>query len=683
MPAGSDAPRDPLDQRAPVRASRQALKPIPDGVTPEVRQFTETLRGIFGVSGTTLRRLAVEMHYDAGTVSRYLSGQRTPPREFVEKLLRICYEGQSAPVTDEVEKFLFRQRLAALESSEPATHRIELLNDQLAFALTEKRACENTILLLERDIEQSKSRIYDLEREKRQILASWEDERQRTDDALAAESAQREVLEQTIHGLQREVSQLNAQLARALERADAAEERCLGLEVQIDAASMLIGDGDEGTSAPVQEQQQQQPAGRPAGKGVLHTPARPGTAAFAPSGLQHRPYFYLSYAHTPQQRDDETHPDLWVDRLFTDLSAHIAQLTDIPRGLPAGFTDRELRAGNDWPMNLSRQLANCRVFVPLYSRRYFNSVDCGREWFYFQQRALNQATRVGQSVDVIVPAIWVPVDLRELPPAAAEINVSYANNEHYAHLGLYGITKLTRFRDDYEEVIYSLARRIIEAAERSSLQDGLITEYESLEYAFGGDSPDTPYERRLLITIVASEQDALPEGRSSNNYGPSPLDWNPYGPDSVRPIAEHAAAVARSLGYRAEVGHLDEHADGLLSSSPPSAPQVLIIDPWALLGPHCQQVLRRFDALNSPWVKLLIPWSQLDTESANADAADRLRVVSNSTIPSAMAQTRTTSKTAVHGVPTLDEFTMVLARLIRAANRQYLKHAQAYPPGPD
>jgi transcriptional regulator with XRE-family HTH domain/GTPase SAR1 family protein len=245
-----DGPISLGDRRATVPVRRQELKPIPDDVTPESRRLAETLRGLYDSNGTTLRRLAAEMHFSAANVSRYLSGQRPPPREFVEKLLRLCYDNQGSAVTVEVEQLVFKQRLAALKSSKPALYKIELLNDQLAFALTEKRACDNTVLQLEREIEESRSRIYDLEREKRQILASWDDERRRSDEAAAEEGRQRDELEETIRRLKRQVDQLNEQLDRALNRAEAAEERCLTLEAQIDEASTLIEDVEDELPVP-------------------------------------------------------------------------------------------------------------------------------------------------------------------------------------------------------------------------------------------------------------------------------------------------------------------------------------------------------------------------------------------------------------------------------------------------
>ena len=115
----------------------------------------------------------------------------------------------------------------------------------------------------------------------------------------------------------------------------------------------------------------------------------------------------------------------------------------------------------------------------------------------------------------------------------------------------------------------------------------------------------------------------------------------------------------------------------LLTSGPPSGPQILIIDPWALMLPRCQQLLQQLDALDTPWVQAVIPWNR---EGETLQAEGKLRVALETTIARKLAEVRVTSSRAVHGVPTLDEFSMVLPKLILTAVKQYLRHAQAYPP---
>ena len=102
---------------------------------------------------------------------------------------------------------------------------------------------------------------------------------------------------------------------------------------------------------------------------------------YPPLGADDGPLFFLSYAHGPRDDRSGRDPDLWIAQLYDDLCDHIKSLADLPRTQKAGFMDRELRQGHEWPERLSNALATCRVFVPLYSRRYFKSEHCGKEWF--------------------------------------------------------------------------------------------------------------------------------------------------------------------------------------------------------------------------------------------------------------------------------------------------------------
>ena len=111
------------------------------------------------------------------------------------------------------------------------------------------------------------------------------------------------------------------------------------------------------------------------------------------SGRDDRPYFFLSYARTPKRDpSDRDDPDRWVYRLYKDLCSAILQMTDA-RPEEAGFMDRENKIGSQWSPELTTALARCRVFVPLYSRRYFESDNCGREWFAFARREITRKAR--------------------------------------------------------------------------------------------------------------------------------------------------------------------------------------------------------------------------------------------------------------------------------------------------
>jgi FxsC-like protein len=203
----------------------------------------------------------------------------------------------------------------------------------------------------------------------------------------------------------------------------------------------------------------------------------------------------------------------------------------------------------------------------------------------------------------------------------------------------------------------------------------------ALESAFGpaGAAQGGAEGKRVRITVVAPRLDELPDARAKSfYYGPSPLDWKPYLPESDRPIADVAAEVARSLTYRAEVGDPSEHEGALLSGDARSGPQILVIDPWALEVPDSQQLLQRLNSGHMPWAQTIIVWNAADEESRKAEG--KLRASLDATLRRKLDEATSTSLLAARGVPTLEDFDAVLRQLIAWVANRYLGHAVAHPP---
>jgi FxsC-like protein len=390
------------------------------------------------------------------------------------------------------------------------------------------------------------------------------------------------------------------------------------------------------------------------------------------------PYFFLSYAH--KSRGDvreEGESDYWVGEFFRDLCRVVGQRPGLPRGASPGFMDRGRRADDEWPGGLVRALATCRVFVPLYSSRYFADEYCGKEWQYFARRTLDPAAREA----AIVPGIWEPVERGKLPQAAQVPELWHCGSHAYQTLGLYGIMKLSRYRKEYDTALSDLADRMVMAAERHPVKEGAAVDYRALESVFGhvAAGQGKPADKRVRITVVAPRQDELPgERENSSCYGLSALDWKPYTPASARPIVEVAAELARSLGYQAEVGDLYQHEHDLLSGDPQSGPQILIIDPWALLVPHSQHLLELLSGRHMPWVQAVIAWNIADEDSRRAE--DKLRNTLEATLRPKLVEVASISTMAAQGVPSIDDFDAVLRQLIGAVAKRYLGHAAAFPP---
>jgi FxsC-like protein len=390
------------------------------------------------------------------------------------------------------------------------------------------------------------------------------------------------------------------------------------------------------------------------------------------------PYFFLSYAHKScGDARDEGEAGYWIGEFFRDLCRSVEQQAGLLKGASPGFMDSERRPGNEWPIEVVQALSTCRVFVPLYSSRYFADEYCGKEWNYFTHRTA--APRLQEAA--VVPGIWDPIGLGKLPQVARAPLREYRGSDPYETHGLYGIMKVSRYRTEYIRAVTDLAGRMVEAAERHPVKHGVKVDPGALESAFGHDeaAQGGAEGKRIRITVVAPRLGELPDSRAESfYYGPSPLDWKPFLPESDRPIADVAAEVARSLTYRAEVGDLSEHGAALLSGDTRSGPQILVIDPWALEVPDSQQLLQRLNSGHMPWMQTMIVWNAADEESRKAEG--KLRASLEATLRRKLDEATSTSLMAARRVPALEDFDAVLRQLIARVANKYLGHATAHPP---
>lgn len=371
---------------------------------------------------------------------------------------------------------------------------------------------------------------------------------------------------------------------------------------------------------------------------------------------------------------------MWVERLFQDLCGHVMAMTDLPAGTPAGFMDREIRSGEGWSERLGSVLATCRVFVPLFSPRYFASEMCGKEWYAFEQRAIHHRARSNQPAEAIVPALWVPVPPSQLPGSAERIQFNHRDfGERYVSDGLYGLIKLRLFAQEYERAVYELAKRIVTVADTVRIDTGRPVDYRLAPSAFGSRSSGAGAPKPMRITIAAPTRHDLPPGRDTAYYGDNPQDWNPYHPAAARPLAYVTEELVRSLNYQAVIGSFDEDPGQSEDKRAPATPEILLLDRWALQDEDRRRRLAAFDAENRPWVTLVVPWNRDDPQSTAAEA--ELTAILERTLPVKMSQGRAFCRVAAKGVPSMEAFGQILPQVVEVAAQQYLRNATAYPPG--
>ncbi|MFM9445808.1 TIR-like protein FxsC [Streptomyces acidiscabies] len=386
------------------------------------------------------------------------------------------------------------------------------------------------------------------------------------------------------------------------------------------------------------------------------------------------PYFFLSYAHVPRDGSDRADPDLWVHRLFRDLCDVVLHLTTVPAG-GAGYMDRSMRAGEDLSDELARSLAHCRVFVPLYSPRYFISPWCGREWTVFGRRP-------GSMPGAVVPALWTPVLEHRLPSCTRDVpHPEHEHTQRYRELGFYGLAKLRSFRSDYEKDVHTLARRIVAAGDAVTVphgdggKDGLEAARDAFTHAASPRpaQPRPTTRRRLRISVAAASRTDLPEGRDPVYYGRTPLDWRPYHPASPYPLGKLASDIAERLEFQPDVREFDHRA------APADGPEVLLLDRWLLRDPGHRARLGEFDAADRSATGVVVPWNGADRD----DEADGRSVAAEveAVLPRRTRRQRQAGRPPVLG-PDPATFSRQLPRVVHWAATEYLRRAPAHvPPG--
>ena len=347
--------------------------------------------------------------------------------------------------------------------------------------------------------------------------------------------------------------------------------------------------------------------------------------------------------------------------------------------------DRENKIGSEWSPELVAALARCRVFVPLYSRRYFESDNCGREWFAFARREITHKAQGRQVIDAIVPALWTRMDRDRLPDVAQSVQFDHKFlGEHYCSEGFYGIMKLQNYRTDYQRAVHRLAERIIAIGDESvAFTDAAVAhqgvpDFDSLPSAFGPASARRTAGGQLQITVLAHDISTLPAGRAPEYYGATPHTWSPYRPEYPQPVADYAQELAKKCldckpVVRAFGDHLDWASNGL-----PVPPSLCLVDAWVSLSARHQEQLKRLDQVHEPWVSVLVPWNAQD--QGLREAEDDLRANLRQHLGGKLASVPRRCQMAASGIPTLQDFGQILPEMTMIMLKRFRKEATAHPP---
>jgi FxsC-like protein len=382
------------------------------------------------------------------------------------------------------------------------------------------------------------------------------------------------------------------------------------------------------------------------------------------------PYFFLAYAHTPER--------VWVNKLYRALSEEIVERTEWPPDRPPGFMDENgIRVGEDWRQAVAGALANCRVLVPLYSRRYFTRPECGREWHAFHDRMIRHRIAHGERITPIVPVLWTPVPDRHIPESVRHVQVDFETVD-YAEDGLYTLIKNSAYRTKYLRVVRHLAEQIILAAEaHPPFRPCDVGELDLTSNSFQQTRENTPVNRRLTIMVAAPTVYELPAERAEKPYGATALGWRPFDSGSTAPVAELAAALARSLGYEPEAVSV-EHGLSMDWSSPATGLGVVLVDPWWCVEGSRSGWITQIDQLGQGRIGAAVIWNEKDQQTEHA--MDDLRKSLQAAAPRVLGERGAPTALGAVQVHNQNQFAVQFPALLDRIFNRYLNLAQAQPP---
>ncbi|MGW3045873.1 GAF domain-containing protein [Kitasatospora sp. NPDC001159] len=206
---------------------------------PEVEAFISFLNQLFEALNISQTRLAARLNRNKGSISRFLSGERIAPTDFVDALLQQVTELNGNPVTDGVRSQAHRLRLEALRVRNPSQYQLNQLRESLGAAERELHRASVRERALLRELEVAEDRARQAEQRYQQLETDWAAAR------YASGSSELDIytgpngadeLKDEIRGLKAELEALRAELSRAQALKHEAEEHCLRLEARLVAA---------------------------------------------------------------------------------------------------------------------------------------------------------------------------------------------------------------------------------------------------------------------------------------------------------------------------------------------------------------------------------------------------------------------------------------------------------------
>ena len=369
-------------------------------------------------------------------------------------------------------------------------------------------------------------------------------------------------------------------------------------------------------------------------------------------------YFFLSYAHSaPLEISPGMDPDDWVRDFFRDLTSAVENHPARQPALATGFFDQDIPAGSNLKKSLTQALGIAEVFVPLYSPDYLSRSWPGRELACFQSR--KKAAGVTDPQQRLIPVLWTPVPGTPEPPGFGEVLALGDAQPYYTKNGLQALLRFPPYRASYRAVVRHLADRIVTVAGESLLEPSPVPDIDMMQSEFPSQTPLAVF----TIEVAAPTAHTVAGDHNPGEYATSSTQWTPF-PGQVFPLAEYAKQVAERLDFKVAVSGLKETGGQEIRG-----PGIILIDPRFVAGSSGRRLLESEVGRLPRWVlPMLVTAARMDEPTKERARDVRAILEAAASLPTE------SSRQAVQGVSSLQQFGSVVPRLVAEAERQFLRH---------
>ena len=337
--------------------------------------------------------------------------------------------------------------------------------------------------------------------------------------------------------------------------------------------------------------------------------------------------FFFSYA-----RDNG---GSYLDQFVEDLTERVRGRLGLLKTDPAIFRDAgEIEIGQPWPEVLLEGLQTSRVMVCLYTPLYFTRPICGQELGFFQHR---EKLLPPSPERFILPLLWIPCE-DCVPEPLRELNFFHDDfPQSYRSKGLETLTRQSsgRYRDDYDQAVDAIAKRIYTLARRNPGLPALSGDLKlkDIRNAFlpsteGAAVPPTSDEMQgkgpnaVGFIYVAGTKQELAAKTNKLFYGDRrAAEWSPF-VSKRQMIGALAPIIAGSRNFLSTTLVLDDTITSRIDTiEQDNSILVLIVDTWTLhLVSKYENWMAKFDRINSLHTSVIVVWNEDDLDSKQHEA---------------------------------------------------------------